>query len=62
MKKFKCHFNFVNLINGNSVQVYFILEQPDRFKAEKIAVILACDELKNLSNYSLTYYKISDDE
>ncbi len=62
MKKFKCQFNFVNNTNGVSVQVYFILESFDKFKAEKIAVVKACEELKELKNYALTYYKISDDE
>lgn len=60
MPTFKNQFNFKNLENGNSIQIYFELEATDKFQAEKKAIIISCKELKEINLYSLTYFTITE--
>ena len=64
MKKiYKCEFKFTNLNSRVWVSTFFYLETLDKFAAEKVAIIKACNELKGkITDYELTYYRVEETE
>ena len=64
MKKiYKCEFKFTNLNTRVWLSTYFYLECEDKFSAEKVAIIKACNELKGkVTDYELSFYRIEESQ
>jgi hypothetical protein len=44
------------------IQFTIVLDAPDKFKAEKIAILMACSQLKNLNEVDLLYFNVVKNE